>query len=90
MSDEYPNFSDFAIDETLIGEKIQIERILNKRVLITRYRINKSKFKESNYVTIQFTLDDKTHVVFTGSEVLMKQLEKYKDKMPYNTTIVKI
>ncbi len=90
MQDEYPSFSDFAIDESLIGDKIQIEKVLNKKILITKYRINKSKFKESNYMTIQFRLDDKLHIIFTGSEVIIKQLEKYKDKLPFNTTIVKI
>lgn len=87
---EYLNFGDFAIDESLVGDKIQIEKVLNKKILIIKYRINKSKFKESNYTTVQFRLDDKTYVIFTGSEVITKQLEKYKDKLPFNTTIVKI
>lgn len=87
---EHPNFNDFAIDECLIGDKIQIEKILNKKILITKYRINKSKFKESNYTTVQFKLEDKLFIIFTGSEVLIRQLEKYKDKLPFNASIVKI
>lgn len=87
---EYPSFSDFATDESLIGEKIQIEKILNKKVLITKYRTSKSKFKESNYTTIQFKYEDKLYVIFTGSDVLIRQLEKYKDKLPFNATIIKI
>lgn len=87
---EYLNFGDFAIDESLIGDKIQIEKVLNKKILITKYRISKSKFKESNYTTVQFRLDDKLYVIFTGSEVITKQLEKYKDKLPFNVTIIKV
>jgi len=67
----------------------KLDEILGKELLIIAFRTKKSKFKESNYTTIQFKLGDRLHIVFTGSEVLMNQLEKYKDKIPFYTKIIK-
>jgi len=89
---EYPHFSDFA-DETkpFEGDKKKIDEILNKDILIIDYKIKDSKHhKDTQYVTIQFKLDDINHIVFTGSEVLAKQLDKYKDNIPFYTQIKKI
>ncbi len=92
----YPEFDDFADEETpLEGEKRKIEEILNIKILITGFRIGKSVYKDKNtgkdknYVTIQFKNGGKFSILFTGSEVLMKQLEKYKKQIPFYTTIIK-
>ena len=69
---EYPRFSDFA-DETksFEGDKKKIDEILNKDILIIDYKIKDSKqHKDTQYVTIQFKIDNINHIVFTGSKVL--------------------
>lgn len=85
---DYPKFSDFAAgDVKLDGEKVKLKDILNQEILVTGHSIHRSKFKDENYLTIQFDLNGTRNVVFTGSCVLMDQIEKYADKIPFLTTI---
>jgi hypothetical protein len=89
---EPKKFSDFS-EETrpLDGEKIKIESILDKEIIIMAYRVGKSKFHTGqNYLTIQIKLDDVTHIVFTGSQVLSNQLIKYSSELPFLTILKKI
>lgn len=87
-------FTDFAKEETpLDGDKMRIDDILNCEIEIIGHRLRKSKFKkEANgmCLTIQFLTDEVKRVVFTGSEVLIDQLDKYGDEIPFLTTIKKI
>lgn len=88
---EYPHFGDFAEEEhPLEGKKKKLEEILNIEILITGYRVSDSRYKERKYITIQYKNGDEEYIVFTGSEVLQKQIEKYKDKIPFFATIKKI
>lgn len=90
MSEEFSSFNDFAKEECQFeGDKKKIEDIINKKILIINYRINKSKFKDSNYTTVQYKIDEKMCITFTGSEVITKQLDKYKDRIPFYTKIIK-
>ena len=89
---EYERFSDFASSwdgVSLEGEKCKINDILNLEVLMTSYRIMKSKKNEGNCLTLQFELNGVKKVIFTGSEVLQNQVERYKDKLPFIARIVK-
>lgn len=91
MGDKYPKFSDFAEEEVpLEGKKKKIEEILNLEILVTEFRISRSKYKkDEDYLTLQFENDGERYILFTGSSVLIGQAQKYKEKMPYNTTIIK-
>ena len=82
-------FSEFADEKPqLEGIKKKISDILNMEILITAFRIGDSKYKEKKYLTLQFRSNGETSIVFNGSEVLMKQAQKYEDRMPYFVTIV--
>jgi hypothetical protein len=86
-------FSDFAEEGSLDGDKMKITDVVNREIVVTGYKITASRFRKSNSdkcLTIQFTLGDKRYILFTGSTILADQLEKYKDKMPFVATIVKI
>jgi hypothetical protein len=86
-------FSDFAEDDRpLAGEKVKIDSILNQEIMITGYRLNESKFKNNSprCLTVQFMKDESQHVIFTGSAVLINQLEKYGKEVPFLTVIRKI
>jgi len=86
-------FSDFAEDDRpLAGDKVKIDSVLNHEILITGYRVNESKFKNNSprYLTVQFMKDDSQHVIFTGSTVLINQLEKYGKGIPFLATVRKI
>lgn len=89
---EYPRFSDFADEvKSFEGDKKKIGDIINTEILIIDFKIKDSKQHEnSQYITIQFKIDDAYYIIFTGSKILMKQLEKYTDSMPYYATIKKI
>lgn len=90
-------FSDFAQeDKPLEGEKRRIDDVLNLDIVITGSRIGESRYKEETgrrrYMTLQFdTSDNGTRcVLFTGSEVLIGQIEKYRENIPFQAKIQKI
>jgi len=89
---EYPRFSDFAEEtKSFEGDKKKIEDVLNQEILIIDFKITDSKHhRDSQYVTIQFKIDNDTFIMFNGSRVLSEQLEKYKDNIPFYTTIKRI
>jgi len=81
-------FADFAQEEgPLDGEKVKLDLILNIEIMITGYKIKKSKYGASNSgncLTVQFEQDGKHKIFFTGSEVLMQQFEKYGEEIPFS------
>ena len=74
-------FSDFAItDRVLDGEKVKLETILNQEILITGYKLRESKYRKTNSekcLMMQFEMEGKRKVIFTGSAILIEQMEKY-------------
>jgi hypothetical protein len=81
-------FSDFA-EEKFIGEKIKISKVLNKEIKVLAFQVKKSKIeKDGFYIQMQIEVDDERKVLFTNSSVLKDQLEKYKDNLPFITTII--
>jgi hypothetical protein len=84
------NFSDFAKETILDGDKISIIDVINEEVEIIGHTIKNSKFESEKYLTLQIKRNDKKYVIFTGSNVLIDQIEKYKDEIPFVTTIRKI
>ncbi|MDD4453684.1 MAG: hypothetical protein PHZ06_12745, partial [Proteiniphilum sp.] len=75
----------------LDGEKMSINAVINKEILITGFKVGRSKYKEdSDYITVQFILENTRHVFFTGSQIIAEQLRKYEDKIPFEATLQKI
>jgi hypothetical protein len=83
-------------DYPLKGKKLKIEELLDQLILILSYQVcdsNYKKNKSGKYVKIQFQYDlDETsnsdlYVVFTGSDVLLQQLQKYGSKLPFECKI---
>jgi len=83
-------FSDFANESVLDGDKLKLDDILNQELEILAYSLKSSKFKDKEYLTIQVVFNSKKYVIFTGSEVLIDQLKKYKSELPFLATIRKI
>lgn len=71
---------------------MKIDSILGKEIVVTGYRIAGSKYSGNTgkCLTLQIEWNNTVYVVFTGSAVLMEQVEKYKDEMPFLATIQKI
>jgi hypothetical protein len=88
---EYPHFSDFGEEDVFDGDKKRIDDILNQEVLILKFKIkNSTKRKGTLYATIQFRLDEEEYVLFTGSNVIIDQLKRYEEHMPFYATFRKI
>jgi hypothetical protein len=87
-------FADFADDpEILDGPKVRIDDVLNQELVVTGYSVKDSKFsknKSGKYLTLQVKFDDEKHVLFTGSDVLIDQMAKYGDRVPFVATIKKV
>ena len=89
---EYPRFSDFAEEsKSFEGDKKKIEDILNAEILIIDFKVKDSKqHSGTQYVTIHFNMDNINYIAFTGSTVLIEQLNKYNEQLPFHATIIKI
>lgn len=85
-------FSDFAQEEPVIeGSKAKMKEILDKEIEVLGYKLSSSKYKHGEEcLTLQFEIDGKKHIVFTGSSVLIEQCKKYKNEIPFLATIKQI
>lgn len=88
-------YNEFAKDHTpLDGEKMKINDILNREILVIGYRVKKSKYGNGNgdgrCLTIQYELDGRRYVTFTGSAVLAEQCSVYASEMPFVAVMRKI
>lgn len=86
------SFKEFNIVPTIkgfVGDKIKIERILNREIIVMEYKIEESKFN-GKFLSLQIKIKDEMHVVFTGSNALMDQVQQVpKDGFPFTTIIKK-
>jgi hypothetical protein len=87
-------FSDFNITATtkgFTGDKIKIDRILNRKIIVHEYRIENSKYEgKGKCLHLQIELDGSKKVLFSGSGNLIDMIEKVsKQSFPFETTIVK-
>lgn len=88
------NFKDFNIKPKVtnfVGDKIKIDRILNREILVTNYKILPSTKKENTmFLTLEFKVSGNNHILFSGSTILMQMIEDvHKSNFPFTTTIVR-
>ncbi len=89
------SFKEFGIkatSQTLVGDKIKIERVLNRLITVHDFRVVESKYDKGNgkCLHLQVELDDTKRVIFTGSSVLIDLIQQVpKGEFPFQTTIVK-
>jgi hypothetical protein len=85
-------FKEFGIkpeSQIFTGDKIKMERILNREIKVMDYRIEDSKY-QGKCLHMQIEIGETRHVVFTGSGVLIEMIERVpKMDFPFITTIVK-
>ena len=86
-------FKDFGIKpsiKSLVGDKIKMDRILNREIVVYDYRLEDSKYADSKCLYLQISISETKHVVFTGSSVLIETIKQVpKSDFPFETTIVK-
>lgn len=89
-------FSDFAEEEAVLdGNKCRIDDVINQEIILTKAKITESKYKKNKsgkclMLQIKRTETSNHEVIFTGSDVLIDQIEKYQCEMPFLGTIRKI
>ncbi len=86
------NFKSFNIQpavQGLKGDKIKIDKVFNKEIVVEDWRIEDSKYK-GKCLHMQIIIDSSTRVVFTGSVSLLEMIQKVdRDKLPFKTIILK-
>ena len=92
QNETHPKFSEFARDQLpMPGVKKRLDEILGKQITVVDYRLRKSKHRDgSQCLQLQFVLDGAVFVLFTGSDVLIHQIESCADKIPFYGTITKV
>ena len=90
------DFKDFNIKfeyKSFIGDKIKMDRILNREIIVHDYKIEDSKYykeNESKCLNIQIELGSIKHILFTGSKSLLEMIQKVKkEDFPFKTIITK-
>lgn len=88
------SFKDFGINQAergLKGDKLKIERILNREIIVEKYIIQDSNLKPgTKCLHMQFSVSGNQHVLFSGSQNLMETIERIpKTEFPFKTTIIK-
>lgn len=84
--------SDFKEEsDIMVGDSIKIGDAIGKDIEVYGYKIGVSKYdSDDTCLTIQLKLDGVDRVIFTGSNVLIDQCERYKSQMPFETVINKV
>lgn len=75
------------------GEKIRISKVLNREIVVYRFRLEDSKvFKKSGAekcLCLEISVENKKHVLFTGSTGLIETIKQVPaDRFPFTTTII--
>ncbi len=89
---DFKEFGIKAAQPGLVGDKIKIAKILNRKITVHDFRIVPSKYPEKGNgkcLYLGIILEDKKQVVFTGSVGLMEVIEQVpKCEFPFTTTII--
>ncbi len=84
------SFSDFCDEiKPLEGDKMRLDDAINIALVVTGHKIVQSKFKEAKCLHLEVEIDGVKRVIFTGSTILIEQIEKYHSEIPFSTTIIK-
>lgn len=88
------HFKDLGIATNKIfeGKSIDIEQVFNIPIVVLDFKIGPSKTKPgTECLTLHIELNQINHIIWTGSSVLMDDIQKVaKDQFPFMTTIVKV
>lgn len=89
-------FAEFAQEDEkpIDGEKVPIASILNQEIIITKFKVRPSKYKDKSdeCATVQFYIEgeNRNKIFFTGSSVIISMLKKYEKELPFLTVVKKI
>lgn len=86
-------FKDFGIaapQPGFAGDKIKIQRILNREIAIHKYRIVPSKFQSAgDRLDLQIELNGQKHVTWCSAKGLIETIKQIPEsEFPFKTTII--
>ena len=91
MEGSIPEFSTLVKNRVLDGDKVRIDDLLNKDIVVCGFQVSKSKYNDKGSgvcVKVQFyCADDETEtrkIFFSGSSVIQEQLEEAKESLDKN------
>jgi hypothetical protein len=80
--------------KSFVGDKIKLERILNREITVHDFKVEPSKITDKGNgkcLYLQIELKDDKHVVFTSSIYLQDMISQVpRSDFPFKTTIVKV
>jgi len=89
---EFKSFNIRPSVKSFEGDKIKIDRVQNKSIIVEDYKIEASKYEKGSgkCLYLQITVDNSRRVLFTGSVTLMEMITQVKkEQFPFRTTIIK-
>lgn len=85
-------FNEFNIElkqDYLVGDKVKIDKILNREIVVEAYKITDSKYEGKGLcLHLQFSLNGTQSVCFGSFSRLIEQIKQVPE-LPFETTIVK-
>jgi hypothetical protein len=93
---KFSDFADLSVSPVMDGKKTPLNDILGKEIIVHRYRVKNTKYsdaKNPECLTVQFTFPEapeELKIFFSGSSVLTRQLEQYKEKIPFSSVIKRV
>lgn len=86
---QFKQFGIKPLRKGMIGDKIKMDRILNREITVFDFKIEPSQYTKQ-CMHLQIGIGQVRHVVFTGSRSLMDLIEQVpREEFPFKTTIVK-
>ena len=81
-----------TVQTPMTGDKIKLSKILNRTIVLLDFQLSDSKFEKNNSdkcLKIQIEYEGEKRVIFTGSSVLIRQIEQVaKTDLPVECTII--
>ncbi len=87
---DFKSFGIKPLEKSYEGDKIKIDKVLNKKIRIHYFKIEPSKTGKGNCLYMQIDVDGEKRLLWTGSSNLMYMIQQVAPNgFPFNTTIVK-
>lgn len=90
------SFKDFNIKldrKRMSGDKIKMAKVINMPIIVLDYRLDDSKYsrnRSGKCLSLQIKIEGEKHVIFTGSDVLIEQIQKVPEEgFPFETAIIR-
>ncbi len=88
---DFKEFNIKPVINVFVGDRIKMDRIINKPIIVHDYTIKDSTANEgTEYLTLQIEKEGIKYVTWTGSKYLLQVIEQIpKNDFPFKATIVK-